>query len=349
MAAAEDVVPRVLIVEDETKMANLLRRGLEKEGMAVDVEGRGDEAVWRAGATEYDAIVLDLMLPGIDGFEVCDRLRAAEVWSPILMLTARDSVADRVAGLDRGADDYLTKPFSYAELLARLRALIRRGRPERPTQLEAGGLRLDPATHRVWRQDTEISLSANDEGELRDAIGSSIEEVDRLIQLAEDLLVVARSEQGGLSLTSERVAVAELLARIRERFSARAAQLNRELVVDAPGELVADGDRLRLEQALMNIVDNALRYGEGVVRMEAEAKDGRVVMRVTDSGPGFPDGFAERAFERFATADPARGRGGSGLGLAIVATIVSAHGGSFGAGNGGGGGAEVWIEVAAAS
>jgi len=153
---------RVLIVEDETKMANLLRRGLEKEGMAVDVEGRGDDAVWRAGATEYDAIVLDLMLPGIDGFEVCDRLRAAEVWSPILMLTARDSVADRVAGLDRGADDYLTKPFSYAELLARLRALIRRGRPERPTQLEAGGLRLDPATRRVWRQDTEISLSAKE-------------------------------------------------------------------------------------------------------------------------------------------------------------------------------------------
>jgi len=153
---------RVLIVEDETKMASLLRRGLEKEGMAVDVEGRGDDAVWRAEATEYDAIVLDVMLPGIDGFEVCERLRAAEVWSPILMLTARDSVPDRVAGLDRGADDYLTKPFSYAELLARLRALLRRGRPERPTELEAGGLRLDPATRRVWRDETEIPLSAKE-------------------------------------------------------------------------------------------------------------------------------------------------------------------------------------------
>jgi two-component system OmpR family response regulator len=103
-----------------------------------------------------------VMLPGRDGFEVCERLRADKVWSPILMLTARDSVADRVAGLDRGADDYLTKPFSYAELLARLRALVRRGRPERPAQLEAAGLRLDPATRRVWRGDDELALSAKE-------------------------------------------------------------------------------------------------------------------------------------------------------------------------------------------
>jgi two-component system OmpR family response regulator len=153
---------RVLIVEDEPKMASLIRRGLTAEGMAVDVALSGDDAVWMGEATEYDAIVLDVMLPGIDGFEVCERLRAEKVWSPILMLTARDSVADRVAGLDRGADDYLTKPFSYAELLARLRALVRRGRPERPTELEAAGLRLDPATRRVWRGDGEIALSAKE-------------------------------------------------------------------------------------------------------------------------------------------------------------------------------------------
>src|SRR5689334_4165621 len=118
---------RLLIVEDEARMAGLLRRGLEHEGFAVDLIGDGEEALWKAEAVSYDAIVLDLMLPGIDGLEVCDRLRAAGVWSPILMLTARDGVGDRVAGLDRGADDYLTKPFSYAELLARLRAIIRRG------------------------------------------------------------------------------------------------------------------------------------------------------------------------------------------------------------------------------
>ena len=153
---------RVLIVEDEPKMASLLHRGLGSEGMAVDVAPRGEDALWRAAATEYDAIVLDVMLPGIDGFEVCRRLRAAEVWAPILMLTARDSVADRVTGLDRGADDYLAKPFSFAELLARLRALTRRGRPERPTELVAGDLRLDPASRRAWRADQEIALSAKE-------------------------------------------------------------------------------------------------------------------------------------------------------------------------------------------
>jgi len=153
---------RVLIVEDEAKMAGLIRRGLEREGMAVDTAGTGEDALWKAGSVEYDAILLDLMLAGIDGLEVCRRLREAGVWSPILMLTARDAIRDRVAGLDRGADDYLTKPFSYAELLARLRALVRRGRPERPVELRAGDLRLDPATRRVWRGEDEIALSAKE-------------------------------------------------------------------------------------------------------------------------------------------------------------------------------------------
>jgi two-component system OmpR family response regulator len=143
-------------------MASLIRRGLRKEGMAADVAIKGEDALWMAEATEYDVIVLDVMLPGIDGFEVCRRVRAAEVWTPILMLTARDSVSDRVAGLDTGADDYLTKPFSYAELLARLRALVRRGPSERPTILEVGDLRLDPASRQAWRGATEISLSAKE-------------------------------------------------------------------------------------------------------------------------------------------------------------------------------------------
>jgi two-component system OmpR family response regulator len=153
---------RVLIVEDEVKMAGLIRRGLRKEGFAVDLASEGEEALWKAGATDYDVVILDVMLPGLDGFEVCRKLRADGVWSPVLMLTARDSVADRVAGLDGGADDYLTKPFSYAELLARLRALVRRGPVERPTELAAGDLRLDPAGRRVWRGDQEISLSAKE-------------------------------------------------------------------------------------------------------------------------------------------------------------------------------------------
>ena len=153
---------RILVVEDELKMAGLLRRGLQEEGHAVDLARTGDDAIWMARATEYDAVVLDLMLPGIDGIEVCRRLRDGSVWTPVLMLTARDGVDDRVAGLDAGADDYLPKPFSFAELLARLRALVRRGANERPAVLEVGDLRLDPATRRAWRGDTEVKLSAKE-------------------------------------------------------------------------------------------------------------------------------------------------------------------------------------------
>ena len=150
---------RILIVEDEVKLAALLRRGLAEEAHAADVARSGEDALWMAQAIEYDAIVLDLMLPGVDGIEVCRRLRVDGVWSPVLMLTARDAVEDRVGGLDAGADDYLTKPFAFTELLARLRALARRGASERPAELEVGDLRLDPATRRVWRGDAEIDLS----------------------------------------------------------------------------------------------------------------------------------------------------------------------------------------------
>ncbi|HEX7245109.1 MAG TPA: response regulator transcription factor [Solirubrobacterales bacterium] len=152
----------VLIVEDEVKMAALIRRGLAEDGFAVDLAASGEEALAMAGSTAYAAIVLDVMLPGIDGFETCRRLREDGVWAPVLMLTARGALEDRVAGLDGGADDYLTKPFSFAELLARLRALIRRGQSERPAVLEVGDLRLDPATHQAWRGEAEIALSAKE-------------------------------------------------------------------------------------------------------------------------------------------------------------------------------------------
>jgi two-component system, OmpR family, response regulator len=151
-----------LVVEDELKMAALLRRGLVEEGYAADGARTGEDALRMARSTAYDAIVLDVMLPGLDGFGVCRELRSSGVWTPILMLTARDDVLDRVAGLDAGADDYLTKPFSFAELLARLRALTRRTLAERPTVLVAGSLRLDPATQQVWRGDVAIELSAKE-------------------------------------------------------------------------------------------------------------------------------------------------------------------------------------------
>jgi two-component system OmpR family response regulator len=149
---------RLLIVEDKVKMAGLLRRALASEGFATDIAHRGEDALWMAGSTHYDAVVLDVMLPGIDGFETCRRLRADEVWTPVLMLTARSALEDRVAGLDGGADDYLVKPFEVEELAARLRALIRRRPRERPAVLEVGDLRLDPATHRVWRAGRTVEL-----------------------------------------------------------------------------------------------------------------------------------------------------------------------------------------------
>jgi len=149
----------LLIVEDSVRMAGLLRRGLLEEGYAVEVASSGIDAVWQATETTFDAIVLDVLLPDIDGFEVCRRLRQAERWAPILMLTARDDVADRVRGLDAGADDYLTKPFAFEELLARLRSLVRRGPGERPAVIRVDDIELDPAAHTIRRGDVPIDLT----------------------------------------------------------------------------------------------------------------------------------------------------------------------------------------------
>jgi two-component system OmpR family response regulator len=146
------------VVEDDPKLGGLLRRGLSEQGNAADLATSGEDALWMATVHAYDAIVLDVMLPGLDGFQTCERLRTDGVWAPVLMLTARDGVEDRIIGLDAGADDYLTKPFAIAELRARLRALVRRGAAERPAMLEVGDLRLDPATRRVWRGAVEIEL-----------------------------------------------------------------------------------------------------------------------------------------------------------------------------------------------
>lgn len=158
---------RALIVEDSERTAALLRRGLVEEGYSVDVAESGPDAVWCAVERTYDVILLDVMLPGFDGFEVCRQLRMKDRWAPILMLTARGDVADRIRGLDAGADDYLTKPFRFAELTARLRALIRRGPSRRPSVLVVGELRLDPASRRAWRGQVELQLSATEFSLLR--------------------------------------------------------------------------------------------------------------------------------------------------------------------------------------
>jgi len=149
----------MLIVEDERRMAALLQRGFRDEGYAVDVASDGTDGLWMGTENDYDVVILDVMLPGIDGFEVCRQLRERSRWTPILMLTARDAVDDRVHGLDAGADDYAVKPFSFAELAARVRALVRRNTRDRPTVLQIGDLRLDPATHRAWRGAAALDLS----------------------------------------------------------------------------------------------------------------------------------------------------------------------------------------------
>jgi two-component system OmpR family response regulator len=186
---------RLLIVEDQPKLAQLLARGLREEGHAADVAGRGEDALWMAGAAPYDVIVLDLMLPGIDGLETCRRLRQLGVWTPVLMLTARDAVDDRVTGLDAGGDDYLTKPFSFDELLARLRALTRRAPAERPVTVEVGDLRLDPGTRRAWRGDAELALSAKEFAllELLMRRSGSVLTRDQLLEGAWDMSYERRS------------------------------------------------------------------------------------------------------------------------------------------------------------
>jgi two-component system OmpR family response regulator len=150
---------RLLVVEDSPKMSSLLRRGLTEEGYAVDIAPTGEDGVWLATETAFDAIILDVALPDMDGFEVCRRLRGAGRWSPLLMLTARDAIADRVRGLDAGADDYLVKPFAFEELFARIRSLVRRGPRARPAVLEVGDLVLDPAAHEVRRRHRLIDLT----------------------------------------------------------------------------------------------------------------------------------------------------------------------------------------------
>lgn len=157
---------RVLVVDDEERFARAIKLGLEAEGFAVDVVHNGSEGLWASREHPYAVVVLDLMLPGINGYEVARTMRAEQNWTPILMLTAKDGEWDQVEGLDVGADDYLTKPCSFPVLVARLRALIRRGAAARPTVLTAGDLRYDPGTRRAWRGETEISLTAREQAML---------------------------------------------------------------------------------------------------------------------------------------------------------------------------------------
>jgi signal transduction histidine kinase len=230
------------------------------------------------------------------------------------------------------------------EMLARIEVTLER---ERRFVDDASHELRTPLT--LHKTELELALRhGGSEEELRAAIASGLEEIDRLVQLAEDLLVVARTEEGKLAIALEPLSVADLFATVSERFRARASAAGRPVVVDGGADLVVEGDRLRLEQALTSMVDNALRHGEGEVRILATENGSRIRLHVGDRGAGFPPEFLTQAFERFSRADAARGRGGSGLGLAIVETIALAHGGRAGAANDSAGGADVWIEIPAA-
>jgi two-component system OmpR family response regulator len=223
---------RILVVEDDAKLGGLLRRGLNENGNAADLAASGEDALWMAKAHRYDAIVLDVMLPGLDGFQTCAGLRAEGVWAPVLMLTARDAVEDRIAGLDSGADDYLTKPFSIAELRARLRALLRRGGTERPAVLEVGDLRLDPATQQVWRGGTEIRLANKEFALLELFMRHPGEIVSRyeLLEYAWDMAADTRSN-----------VVSVHIRRLREKIDRPFKRASLETVRGAGYRLQADG------------------------------------------------------------------------------------------------------------
>jgi two-component system OmpR family response regulator len=223
---------RILVVEDDQRLGPLLRRGLTDNGNAADLAARGEDALWMAKAHTYDAIVLDVMLPGLDGFETCAQLRAKGVWTPVLMLTARDAVEDRVVGLDSGADDYLTKPFSIAELRARLRALVRRGALDRPAVLQVGDLRLDPATQQVWRGDIEIEL-ANKELALLEYFMRRRGEVVSHYQLLENAWDMAYEHRSNV--------VAVHIRRLREKIDRPFGRRSLETVRGAGYRLRTDG------------------------------------------------------------------------------------------------------------
>ena len=223
---------RLLVVEDDPKLGGLLRRGLGDHGNAADLASSGEDALWMAKVHEYDAIVLDVMLPGLDGFQTCARLRSDGVWTPVLMLTARDAVEDRIVGLDSGADDYLTKPFSIAELRARLRALVRRGASERPAILELGDLRLDPATQQVWRGEVEIAL-ANKELALLELFMRRPGEVLSRYQLLEHAWDMAYDNRSNV--------VAVHIGRLREKIDRPFSRSSIETVRGAGYRLRRDG------------------------------------------------------------------------------------------------------------
>jgi signal transduction histidine kinase len=338
---------RVLIVEDERKVAKALREGLEAEHYAVRVASTGEEGFFLVNHEAFDLVVLDLMLPRRDGLEVLTTLRRRGLQTPVLILTAKDTVDDRVRGLDSGADDYLVKPFAFPELLARIRALLRRGRPDQVlktlSRLEAAFEQLRrftaDASHELRTPLTAIrsvgevalqrSLSAPG---YREVIGSMLEEVDRLTRLVESLLTLTRGESGRIQPVVAVVNLRELMTSVVEHLRVLAEEKEQGLTIQAAPDVSATCDPAILRQALVNVLDNAIKYtpSHGTIRVEVRRLSAEeAAVEVQDTGPGIAPAHHGRIFERFYRVDEGRSResGGAGLGLATARWAVEVHGG----------------------
>ncbi len=341
-----------LVVDRESPF----ERGEPVRLLATRVQSRGGRQVLVVGTAIDDrddalgnlALLLvlggaaALVLASLAGFGVATAaLRPVEQMRRGAAAIGADAHGERLP-VGRAADELGRLGATLNEMLARLEDSFRR---ERGFVADAGHELRTPLA--ILKTELELALRAGrTPAELRDALGSAAEETDRLAQLAEALLVIAQADRrDGLALAPAEVGAGELLDGVRRRFAARAGDAGREIVVDADEGAHLHADRRRVEQALDNLVDNALTHGAGTVQISARAFDGRVELHVRDDGPGFPEAFLARAFDRFTRADAARARGGSGLGLAIVQSVAQAHGGRARAANAAGGGADVWIEL----
>ena len=321
--------------------------------LATPIVRRGQRLVLLVGASRKDneeplttlrvelfvAGPIALLLASLAGYGLAGMaLRPVESMRRRAARISADTTGERLPVSATG-DELQRLGETLNAMLGRLEAGLER---ERNFVADAGHELRTPLA--LLRTELELALHEGETAEeLREAVRSASDEAERLARLAEDLLVVARSDQGRLSLRVETIRAAALLETVVTRFSWRADETGRELVVEAPSDLTVRGDRLRLEQALGNLVDNAIRHGAGVVRLSGSALDGDVELHVADEGPGFPEAFLEHAFERFSRADEARARGGAGLGLSIVRSIARAHEGDAHATNRDVGGADVWL------
>ena len=340
---------RILVVEDEPAAAAVLSKGLREHAYAVDVAADGLTALEQASISDYDLIVLDVLMPGVNGLEVCRRLRAEGIAAPILMLTARGEPDDRVEGLDVGADDYLPKPYHFPELLARIRALLRRGPAFASLVIEIEGLTI--VTQRQFMADAAHELrtpvattrtAANvalqqpqrEELEYRDTLTIIEQQATRLSRIVDDMFTLARADAGIYPVRQMPMYLDEVVDDVVRAARVLASTRNVSIEAATIPSAALTGDEDLIRRLMVNLLDNAIRYtpAGSTVRVDLEQASGGYALSISDHGPGIPADVQPHIFERFYRADAARTRrdgadGGAGLGLALARWIAEAHGG----------------------